>query len=239
VSPPRGATAQAPADRAQRSGALASALQEALTAIERLHTSRQTAADAATFRNQIKQLLATAHDEARRSGYDGGDVKLAIYAAVVFLDEAVLNSRLPAFAEWPRRPLQEELFGGHTGGETFFQNLHALLERGDSDDLADVLEVYELCLLFGFQGRYAMGSPDELRAWVSAAAAKRVRIRGALEGMAPGWAPPADETIPVPRDAWVRTLAIACVVVGGLVLVTAVVFGLVQQGWIAGLGSTS
>jgi type VI secretion system protein ImpK len=235
---PRGATAQASAERVQHSGVLASVLQEALTAIERLHTSRQTTADAATFRNQIKQLLATAHDEARRAGYEAGDVKLAIYAAVVFLDEAVLNSRLPAFAEWPRRPLQEELFGGHTGGETFFQNLHALLERGETDDLADVLEVYELCLLFGFQGRYAMGNPDELRAWATAAAAKRVRIRGAMEGLAPAWAPPTDEVIPVPRDTWVRRLGIAAAVVAALVLVTTVVFGLVQQGWIAGLGGT-
>ncbi|HXQ30063.1 MAG TPA: DotU family type IV/VI secretion system protein [Gemmatimonadales bacterium] len=238
MSPARG-PAQPPAERARRSGVLASTLQEALTAIERLHTNRQTATDAATFRNQIKQLLATAHDEARRAGYDGGDVKLAVYAAVVFLDEAVLNSRLPTFAEWPRRPLQEELFGGHTGGETFFQNLHALLSRGDSDDLADVLEVYELCLLFGFKGRYAMGNPDELRAWTTAVAERRVRIRGAMDGLSPGWAPPTDEVIPVPRDVWVRRLSIAAIVVAGLVLLAAVGFGLVQQSWIAGLGSVA
>jgi type VI secretion system protein ImpK len=236
---PRGGTAAAPAERARRTGVLAAALQEALTAIERLHTSRQAAADAATFRNQIKQLLATAHDEARRAGYEAADVKLAIYAAVAFLDEAVLNSRLPAFAEWPRRPLQEELFGGHTGGETFFQNLHALLSRGDSDDLADVLEVYELCLLFGFQGRYAMGNPDELRAWVTATAEKRIRIRGALDGLSPAWAPPTDEVIPVPRDVWVRRLGIAAIVLAAGVLVAAVGFGLVQQAWIAGLGGVA
>ncbi len=236
---PRGPAAQARAELGRRSGALAAGLQEALTAIERLQTSRQTAVDPATFRSQIKQLLAAAHDEARGAGYDAADVKLAIYAAVVFLDEAVLNSRLPAFAEWPRRPLQEELFGGHTGGETFFQNLHGLLSRGDSDDLADVVEVYELCLLLGFQGRYAMGNPDELRAWVTAAADKRTRIRGPMDGLSPAWAPPSDEVIPVPRDPWVRRLSVVALVLAAGVLVAAVGFGLIQQAWIAGLGSAA
>ena len=82
----------------------------------RLRANRQTAADADSFRAHLKQLLATADDQARRSGYDQGTVKRAIYAVTVFLDESVLNSSQPMFADWPRKPLQEEIFGGHMGG---------------------------------------------------------------------------------------------------------------------------
>src|SRR5207247_1621893 len=79
------------------------------------------------FRNHVKQLLSGAHEEARRAGYASDDVKLAIYAIVMFLDESILNSPLPALAGWSRKPLQEELFGEHMGGESFFENLRTLI----------------------------------------------------------------------------------------------------------------
>ncbi len=204
----------------------------------RLRANRQSATDAESFRSHVKQLLSTAHDEARRVGYAPEDVKLAIYAVVVFLDESVLNSRHPAFVEWPRRPLQEELFGGHTGGETFFQNLQALLARQDTDDLADVLEVYQLCLLLGFQGRYGGTGRDESRAWATALTDKIVRARGASGSLSPAWAPPGDEVIPIPKDAWVRPLAYAAAATFGVGALVSFVFWILQQSWIADLRGT-
>ncbi len=56
-------------------------------------------------------------------------MQLATFAAVAFLDESMLNSQNPIFADWLRKPLQEELFGTHIAGETFFQNLQQLLGR--------------------------------------------------------------------------------------------------------------
>ena len=91
---------------------------------------------------------------------------------VAFLDESILNSRNPLFADWPRKPLQEELFGTHMAGEVFFQNLQKLLGRTDSHELADLLEVYYLCLLLGFGGRYSMGNKGDLRAIMDAVARK-------------------------------------------------------------------
>ena len=87
----------------QRRGRLALALQEALTAGARLRANRQVAADADSFRNQVKHLLGRADQEARQAGYDPADVKLAIYGYIAFLDESVLNSGQPMFAGWPRR----------------------------------------------------------------------------------------------------------------------------------------
>jgi type VI secretion system protein ImpK len=237
MSAPPGVAVSSPAERGHRRGLLALALQELLTATVRLRANRQNAADAESFRNHVKQLLGTAHEEARRAGYGGDDIKLAMYAAVVFLDESVLASRHPAFVEWPRRPLQEELFGGHMGGEAFFQNLQALLSRQDTDDGADVLEVYQLCLLLGFQGRYGGLGRDELRAWSTAAAEKIGRTRGATPGLSPAWAPPSGEVIPVPKDPWLRPLAYGAIAVFALSSVVALLFWIWQHSWITDLRS--
>jgi hypothetical protein len=110
-------------------GKLALALQEALTAIARHRAGKQVAADAESFRAQFKQLLRAADDEARAAGYAEADVRLALFAVVVFLDESIMSAPQPMFAQWPRRPLQEEIFGGSVGGEVFFQYLQQLLGR--------------------------------------------------------------------------------------------------------------
>jgi len=206
-----------------RQGQLALALQEVLTATVRLRSNRQVAADAESFRAHVKQLLSAAEREARRVGYGSDDVATALYAVVAFLDESVLNSTQPMFAAWPSRPLQEELFGGHMGGEHFFQHLKQLLARGDAEELADLLEVFELCLLLGFQGRYSAGDRGELRALQSAVADKIQRIRGPLGELAPGWAAPRRETAPTERDPWLVGLGVAAMV---CVLAAALLFGI-------------
>ena len=209
---------------ANRRGHLALALQEAFTAAVRLRSNRQVAADAGAFRSQIKQVLATADQQARRAGYAGEDVKLAIYAFIVFLDESVLGSSQPMFVDWPRKPLQEEIFGGHMGGEIFFKNLQALLGRPESEDLADLLEVYQLCMLLGFRGRYSSGNRGELHASISATADKIARIRGGRGELSPSWAPPAHERVPVVKDPWIRRLGYVAFTVLALAVLLFVVY---------------
>src|SRR5258708_11391854 len=101
---------------------LALHFQEALTAIIRLRANRQTVSDAERFRRHMREALRAAGAEAQRSGYTMEDVKLAAFATVALLDESILTSQNPRFAAWPRKPLQEEMFGIHVAGETFFQN---------------------------------------------------------------------------------------------------------------------
>ena len=167
---------------------LALVLQEVLTAVVRLRANPLTVSDVDSFRLQMIGSLRNVEQEGRRKGYSGDDMRLAIFAAVAFLDESVLNSRNPVFASWPRKPLQEELFGGHIAGETFFTNVQNLLRTPDSDTLADVLEVYQLCLLLGYQGRYTLGNRGELQSIKQSIAEKIQRIRGFRE-FSPGWAP--------------------------------------------------
>src|SRR5215212_1070378 len=98
-------------------GRLAIALQEILTTTARMRAGRQTAQDAESFRAHVKQLVGAAQQEAAADGYAAEDVNIALFAATALVDESVLNSRQAMFADWARRPLQEELFGSHMGGE--------------------------------------------------------------------------------------------------------------------------
>jgi type VI secretion system protein ImpK len=203
-------------------GELALCLQEAFTVAVRLRAGRQVAADAVSFRVHIKQLLAAADQRARASGYDGDTVKLAVYAFIALLDESVLTSAQPMFADWARQPLQEEVFGEHMAGENFFRTVQELLARQDSDAVADLLEVYQLCVLLGFNGRYGRGDPAGLRAVTTTIQAKIQRIRGgAPVDLVPDWQLPAEEVVPTGRDPWARRLAL---VAGGILVVALVLF---------------
>ena len=126
------------------------------------------------------------------------------------------------FADWPRKPLQDELFGGgHVGGELFFRNLDALLARQDSPELADVLEVHQLCLLLGFHGRYSAQDRGALQMLMQRVAEKMQRIRGPLGELSPSWAPPAREIVVPTHDPWARRLA---VIAGGTLVVALLLF---------------
>jgi type VI secretion system protein ImpK len=179
---------------------LAFAFQEVLTAIMRLRTNRQSVSDSGLFRAQVKEALNLADKEARKLGYSSETVRLAVFAAVAFLDESVLNQQVPTFADWARKPLQEELFGVHIAGEIFFENLRRLLEKTDSAEVADVLELHQLCLLLGYRGRYDVAAKGELRALIDAIEGKIRRIRGAAGELSPAWAPPSGEKVPQTAD---------------------------------------
>jgi type VI secretion system protein ImpK len=206
-------------DQSLRRGRLAIALQEPLTTIARLRANKQVAADAESFRTRIKQVLASAEQEATTLGYAGDDVRFALFAVIAFLDETVLNSGQPMFAEWPRRTLQEEVFGVHMAGELFFQYLQQLMERQDSGDLVDVLEVYSLCLLLGFKGRYSATHGGDVQVLIRQLAEKIERVRGKSGDLSPHWRP-SQNAIGRRDDRWVPRLAMLAattvVLAGGL-----------------------
>ena len=198
---------------------LALAFQEILTAIVRLRANRQSAADAHSFRTHIREAIKTAVRKSRARGYTDEDIQMATLAVVGFLDESILNSRNPLFADWARETLQQELFKHNLAGEIFFDNLNRLLGIAESPSLADLLEVYLLCMLLGFRGRQASGR-GELKALMDATDSRIKRIRGYSFEWAPAWSLPPEQAPALGRDPWVRRLVIAAVasVVGVLVL---------------------
>ncbi len=196
---------------------LALCFQEALTAVLRVRFQRQQVQDSESFRAQMRRSLQSAMQDARSLGYSSETVQMAVFATVAYLDESVLNLQSPVFSDWARRPLQEELFGGHLAGEAFFRNLQALLSAQDSPETADALELHCLCLQMGYRGRYALGDAGELHQLLRMARGKIERIRGALclmPSVAAPEVPPART-----RDAWTRTLLIATCVLAGLVVI--------------------
>lgn len=203
----------------RRAWNLALSFQEVLTAIVRLRYQRQQVPDAEAFRNQIKQALRAAEQEAVSRGYSAEDVRRAIFVLVAFLDESVLGSRNPAFAEWPRLPLQAELFGHQLAGEVVFQELQKVLSSSDSPEVADVLEVFFLCLLLGFQGRYAAGGKGDLYSIMAAVKQKIERVRGGSPPLSPHGAIPVEAIRLGQADPLFPKLAIATGVAAAATLV--------------------
>ena len=203
-----------------RVNSLALCFQEALTAIVRVRFQRQQVQDSESFRAQMRRTLQSAMQEGRTLGYSSDTVQMGVFAAVAYLDESVLNLQSPVFSDWARRPLQEELFGGHLAGEMFFTNLRALLGQQDSAEVADALELHCLCLEMGYRGRYALGDSGELHQVLRQALAKIERTRGPAQLMPPITAP----AVPPARtkDTWTRMLLLTTCVLAGL---TVVAFG--------------
>jgi type VI secretion system protein ImpK len=215
-------------------GPLALLYQEVLTAIARLRVNAGYVSDVARFREQIKAALKDAERDGMQRGYLSEDVKLATFVVVAFLDESILNSQSPAFAAWTKQPLQEELFGVHIAGEIVFRNLERLLQRPASHDLADVLEVHQLCLLLGFRGRFSLVGHGELRTFRESVGEKIWQIRGAPPELSPHWKPEIEK----PRrttDPWVRRLLLGAATCFGVGIVLWITYFLLLRFGIRGL----
>jgi type VI secretion system protein ImpK len=209
-----------------RTYSLASCYENALTIILRLWSlQQQSTANSQDFRNSIRAALKAAMEQAKAMGYTSDVNQLAFFAVVAFLDESVLKMQNPAFADWAQRPLQEEMFGHNRAGEVFFDHLHTVLTRQDSADTADCLEVYCLCMLLGFKGKYALSAVTNLMSGPSGAGSSRPsgeiqslvrqardkidRIRGGMSFL-PNVARPEVKQIAA-VDRWGRGLGIAAI----------------------------
>jgi len=216
---------------------LALSFQEVFTAVVRLRCRRQDVTSADSFRAQMKRALQTAEQDALARGYNQEDVRRVIFAVVAFLDESVLGSRNPAFSDWPRLPLQAELYGHQLAGEIVFQELQKILARTDSLEVADVLEVFYLCLLLGFQGRYAAGGRGELTSIMMAIRDKIRRIRGAGGMLSPAGGIPNDVVRVAKSDPWIRKLAIAALAAFAVTFVLFLIFKLILASGASGLAT--
>ncbi len=196
---------------------LALVFQEVFTVVLRTRVLGQRVDNADYFRNTLKQMISSAVQEARGQGYSDEATRMAIYAIVAFVDESILNSSDPVFAGWAGRSLQQEMFGGHVAGEYFFRNVTDLMNRPDSAEVADALELHALCLMLGYRGRFAFGESSEIQTILQRIREKIVRIRGAYALFRPQEtpaAPPAKK-----GDPLVGLLKIAAILIVVLAIV--------------------
>lgn len=238
-------------ENTQRTQSLASCYENALTIILRLTALQQQAnANSGDFRTSIRAALRAAMEQAKLLGYSSESNQLAFFAVVSLLDESVLKLQHPAFADWAQRPLQEEMFGHNRAGEVFFDNLRNLLGRQDSQECADLLEVYVLCMLLGFKGKYALSSAisymsgssqssraggGEIHALIRQAREKMDRIRGPVPFLPDLPAPPVKPIASV--DKWSRGLGIAALILFVLLLLSFAGFWFALSSRAAQLGS--
>jgi type VI secretion system protein ImpK len=97
----------------------------------------------------IDQMLTNA----RQASYEELDVIDMTYAVVALADEIALHKGGSIRDFWMQRPLQLHYFNENLAGEGFFHRLNAVMS---DPNRVDVLRVYYTCLLFGFQGQFAI-----------------------------------------------------------------------------------
>ncbi len=202
---------------------LALLYQGLLTGIVRIQARRQHISDPESFRKKTKAVLEQVERDAATARYDGNDVRDTHFAVVAFLDSVVLNSNDAVRSEWERKTLQEELFGQTDAGVVFFEKLEHFRSRRDSAQLADILEVYLLCLLLGFEGRYSGRSRGDLDSITERVRRRIEDIRGRSPQISPDGAL-GTQAIPSPvlkEDRGVRyaLLALAAVIFTILVFI--------------------
>jgi type VI secretion system protein ImpK len=204
-----------------------------LTAVVRVQTSRQQVQDPESFRLRMKQALKEIASIAPRKGYSAEDVQEADFAVVAFLDETILTTPDGSASQWAGKNLCEELFGQRSAGELFFKRLEALRANRDSLELAEVLEVYYLCLLLGYEGKFSGGSKTELQLLMSNLRERIERVFGRNPEFSPDADLP-DEPLPVVPQTDPLNSQTKLFVLGALVLLLLSYIGFFFQ-----LGSTS
>ncbi len=173
------------------------------------------------LRKSIAALLRTLDAKAARSGHSEEDAKATRYALCAVIDETILNSRWAFKDQWAARPLQLEHFGEQLAGERFFDLLDRVRQKGRRK--ADLLEVFCVVLILGFQGKYKLRGSEELGRLTQEVAQEVQGYRGGLSGLSPHWKIPEERVEKpqqtVPLWAWVTgSAAVALVVIVYVVL---------------------
>jgi type VI secretion system protein ImpK len=219
-----------------RTGRISIVFQELLTVIVRVRAGRQQISSADHFRQQIRGALATAQSEALRGGYNTAEASLAAQAVVAFLDESILNSGTQLANDWVRQPIGPEYFEQHVAGEVFFKNIRDLLTGDNSQKVSDILELYQLCLLLGYRGRFGGGREGDVRTIIDRIAEKTQRIHGSIPLLEPQWRPEG-ETVPMAANPWTRRLTWIAACAAGLFVALFLVYWLVLSSGVTALAS--
>ncbi|WP_296944924.1 type IVB secretion system protein IcmH/DotU [uncultured Massilia sp.] len=139
--------------------------------------------DKTAFAEHMTAFLGDVDRNAKAHGIPAEDVTAAKYAFCAAVDEIILRSGYDIRDAWETRPLQLRLFGDQLAGEHFFQRLEDLRAKGSVH--LQALEVYHMCLLLGFEGRFALDGKDKLNYLTARLGDEIARMRGKTRGFAP------------------------------------------------------
>ncbi|MEO6588118.1 MAG: type IVB secretion system protein IcmH/DotU [Pyrinomonadaceae bacterium] len=179
------------------------------------------------LRPKIASMLDEFEKRAERYRFNPKVVQVAKFGLAAFVDEAVMTNNFPLRDQWERNPLQLEYFGEQLAGEKFFDKLEAML--GQIEVTQDAVEIYYVCMLLGFKGKYAVYEKEKHLAIMQKTAnalVKSGKIRPVE--LSPHWlagdqpVPPAERKMPT----WAKVTAFAGL---GLAIITYLAMFLVSS----------
>ena len=100
------------------------------------------------LRARLHHLFQAAEEQGRSAGIPQDTLTHAKYAVAAYMDEMVINSRWSLREHWASKPLQYDFFGEFVAGEGFYKRLDIV--RNTLPVNLELLEVFALCLIFGF-----------------------------------------------------------------------------------------
>jgi type VI secretion system protein ImpK len=148
---------------------------ECLTLILQLRASIDLG-DSRVLRERILSLLDNMERSCRDSGIAPEDIQMVKFALVAFIDETINTSDWVQKESWLSNPLQLDLFNRLDAGEEFFTRLDQLRERPQAN--AEVLELYYMCMVLGFRGKYQLHEKEKLRLLIEDTHSELRRISG-------------------------------------------------------------
>ncbi|MFT3721564.1 MAG: type IVB secretion system protein IcmH/DotU [Pseudorhodoferax sp.] len=146
------------------------------------------ALDADGFRARLGEFLGAVERGSRKLDIPAEDLYLAKYAFCALVDERVLMSQSAIRGNWERKPLQLEMFGEQLAGEHFFDKLEQVRQQGAAK--LQVLEVFHMCLLMGFQGKYLIEGTEKLGYLTARLGDEIAQLKGRRTEFAPHALPP-------------------------------------------------
>ena len=126
------------------------------------------------LRPQVAAMLADFEKRAERYRFNHKIVQVAKFALASFVDETVLTNNFPLRDEWEKYALQLEYFGEQLAGNKFFEKLDAMLKQIEVTQ--DAVEIYYVCMLLGFKGRYGVYEQEKLLAIMQKTANALVKV---------------------------------------------------------------
>jgi type VI secretion system protein ImpK len=162
------------------------------------------------LRPQVAAMLEDFDKRAERYRFNHKLVQVSKFALAAFVDETVLTNNFPLRDQWEKSALQLELFGEQLAGNKFFEKLDAMLKQIEVTQ--DAVEIYYLCMLLGFKGRYAVYDQEKLLATMQETANALVKV-GKIKPveLAPNWLS-SDQPKPPPKrgmPVWAKISALA------------------------------
>lgn len=162
------------------------------------------------LRPQVASMLEDFDKRAERYRFNHKIVQVSKFALAAFVDETVLTNNFPLRDEWEKYALQLELFGEQLAGNKFFEKLDSMLKQIEVTQ--DAVEIYYICMLLGFKGRYQVYEQEKLLSIMQETANALVKV-GKIKpvDLAPNWLA-VDQPKPPPKrgmPVWAKISALA------------------------------